>query len=29
MERAMSWTTPVVCEIEVGMEVTSYASARL
>jgi coenzyme PQQ precursor peptide PqqA len=25
----MNWTTPVVCEIEVGMEVTSYASARL
>jgi coenzyme PQQ precursor peptide PqqA len=29
MEEAMNWTTPVVCEIEVGMEVTSYASARL
>jgi coenzyme PQQ precursor peptide PqqA len=29
MEETMTWTTPVVCEIEVGMEVTSYASARL
>jgi coenzyme PQQ precursor peptide PqqA len=29
MEEAMDWATPVICEIEVGMEVTSYASASL
>jgi len=25
----MSWTTPEICEICVGMEVTSYASAEI
>ncbi|WP_371418453.1 pyrroloquinoline quinone precursor peptide PqqA [Methylocapsa sp. S129] len=25
----MNWTSPSICEIEIGMEVTSYASARL
>jgi coenzyme PQQ precursor peptide PqqA len=29
MEDAMEWVAPVICEIEVGMEVTSYASAKL
>jgi len=25
----MKWETPVVCEVSVGMEVTSYESADL
>jgi coenzyme PQQ precursor peptide PqqA len=25
----MSWTTPEVCEVCVGMEVTSYESAEI
>jgi coenzyme PQQ precursor peptide PqqA len=29
MERNMSWTVPVVVEVCIGMEVTSYASAEL
>jgi coenzyme PQQ precursor peptide PqqA len=27
MENAMKWETPVLCEVSVGMEVTSYQSA--
>ena len=27
MENAMKWETPVLCEVCVGMEVTSYQSA--
>jgi coenzyme PQQ precursor peptide PqqA len=27
MEDAMTWETPVLCEVSVGMEVTSYQSA--
>jgi coenzyme PQQ precursor peptide PqqA len=27
MERFMSWTTPVICEVCTGMEVTAYVSA--
>jgi coenzyme PQQ precursor peptide PqqA len=26
---AMAWSTPVVCEVCVGMEVTSYLSAEM
>ncbi|MHB8885134.1 pyrroloquinoline quinone precursor peptide PqqA [Methylovirgula sp. HY1] len=25
----MAWTTPSICEVCVGMEVTSYASAEI
>jgi len=25
----MTWTTPEICEVCVGMEVTSYASAEI
>ncbi|MDE3175981.1 MAG: pyrroloquinoline quinone precursor peptide PqqA [Pseudomonadota bacterium] len=25
----MAWTTPEICEVCVGMEVTSYASAEI
>ena len=28
-DTAMDWTTPTICEIAVGMEVTSYLSAGL
>jgi coenzyme PQQ precursor peptide PqqA len=28
-EGNMSWTTPVVVEVCIGMEVTSYASAEI
>jgi coenzyme PQQ precursor peptide PqqA len=28
-EMTMDWSTPTVCEIVVGMEVTSYSSATL
>jgi coenzyme PQQ precursor peptide PqqA len=28
-ERSMAWTTPVLTEVCVGMEVTSYASAEI
>jgi coenzyme PQQ precursor peptide PqqA len=28
-ERNMSWTTPVIVEVCIGMEVTSYVSAEL
>jgi len=28
-EKNMSWSTPVACEVCVGMEVTSYLSADL
>jgi coenzyme PQQ precursor peptide PqqA len=24
----MTWTTPIICEIALGMEVTSYESAE-
>jgi coenzyme PQQ precursor peptide PqqA len=24
----MTWTTPTICEVSIGMEVTSYASAK-
>jgi coenzyme PQQ precursor peptide PqqA len=27
MENAMKWETPVLCEVCIGMEVTSYQSA--
>jgi len=27
--RSMAWTTPVLTEVCVGMEVTSYASAEI
>ena len=26
---AMAWSTPVICEVCVGMEVTSYLSAEM
>ncbi len=26
---AMDWTTPTICEVAVGMEVTSYLSAEV
>jgi coenzyme PQQ precursor peptide PqqA len=29
MEDAMRWETPIICEVCVGMEVTSYESADL
>jgi coenzyme PQQ precursor peptide PqqA len=29
MEEAMDWTTPSLCEVAVGMEITSYATAGL
>ncbi len=29
MEINSSWTTPVACEVCVGMEVTSYMSAEI
>ncbi|MGO9133695.1 MAG: pyrroloquinoline quinone precursor peptide PqqA [Methylovirgula sp.] len=28
-EIIMAWTTPSICEVCVGMEVTSYASAEI
>jgi coenzyme PQQ precursor peptide PqqA len=28
-ERDMSWTTPVIVEVCIGMEVTSYVSAEI
>jgi len=28
-EMTMDWSTPTVCEIVAGMEITSYSSARL
>jgi coenzyme PQQ precursor peptide PqqA len=28
-ERNMSWTTPVIVEVCIGMEVTSYVSAEI
>jgi coenzyme PQQ precursor peptide PqqA len=28
-ERNMSWTTPIVVEVCIGMEVTTYVSAEL
>jgi coenzyme PQQ precursor peptide PqqA len=28
-EHPMAWTTPEICEVCVGMEVTSYASAEI
>jgi coenzyme PQQ precursor peptide PqqA len=28
-ERVMDWTTPSICEVAVGMEVTSYLSAEV
>jgi coenzyme PQQ precursor peptide PqqA len=28
-EFAMDWTTPTICEVAVGMEVTSYLSAEV
>lgn len=28
-ERNMSWTTPVIVEVCIGMEVTGYVSAEL
>ncbi|MGI3901312.1 MAG: pyrroloquinoline quinone precursor peptide PqqA [Janthinobacterium lividum] len=29
MEHEMAWTTPVIEEINLGMEVTSYESAEI
>jgi coenzyme PQQ precursor peptide PqqA len=29
MEDVMQWETPIICEVSVGMEVTSYESADL
>jgi coenzyme PQQ precursor peptide PqqA len=29
MEISLTWTTPVACEVCVGMEVTSYMSAEI
>jgi coenzyme PQQ precursor peptide PqqA len=29
MEEIMAWTTPIVAEVCVGMEVTSYESAEI
>jgi coenzyme PQQ precursor peptide PqqA len=29
MEDAMRWETPIICEVSVAMEVTSYESADL
>jgi coenzyme PQQ precursor peptide PqqA len=28
-ENVMDWTTPSICEVAVGMEVTSYLSAEI
>jgi coenzyme PQQ precursor peptide PqqA len=28
-EIVMDWTTPTICEVAVGMEVTSYLSAEV
>jgi coenzyme PQQ precursor peptide PqqA len=28
-EIVMDWTTPAICEVAVGMEVTSYLSAEI
>jgi coenzyme PQQ precursor peptide PqqA len=28
-EMTMAWTTPEICEVCVGMEVTAYASAEI
>jgi len=28
-ETVMDWTTPTICEVAVGMEVTSYLSAEV
>jgi len=27
--RSMSWTTPVICEVSAGMEVTAYLAAGM